>query len=67
MGAAIGIFGTCLHCPVRTIDREVNAGDLLQRVLGSRAAGGHHRGKGSRIRDKMNAEERAVLSARERG
>src|SRR5215470_2570452 len=38
--AAIGVYGECLHCSVRTTDREVNAGDLLQRVLGSRVAGG---------------------------
>ena len=38
--AAIGIFGSCLHCSIRTTERDVNAGDLLQQVLGSKLAGG---------------------------
>src|SRR5438874_11990225 len=62
--AAIGTFGTCLHVSIRTIDREVNAGDLLQRVLGSRSAGGHDMIAGGRIRvgaDPADHERAAAL------
>jgi len=66
--AAIGTFGTCLHVSVRTIDREVNAGDLLQRVLGSRSAGGHDQIAGGRLAvgDDPAAHERAAAMVRDR-
>jgi len=66
--AAIGTFGSCLHCSVRTIDREVNAGDLLQRVLGSRSAGGHDMIAGGRLRvgEDPAARERAAAMVRDR-
>jgi len=66
--AAIGIFGTCLHCSIRTTDREINAGDLLQRVLGSRSAGGHDMIAGGRIHvgDDPAAQERAAAMVRDR-
>ena len=66
--AAIGTFGTCLHVSVRTTDREVNAGDLLQRVLGSRSAGGHDMIAGGRIPvgDDPAAHERAAAMVRDR-
>src|SRR5262249_51959236 len=38
--AAIGTFEGCLHCSIRTTERETNAGEILQRVLGSKLAGG---------------------------
>ena len=34
---------------MRTTDRDVNAGELLQRVLGSKSAGGHDMIAGGRI------------------
>src|SRR5262249_60290510 len=39
--AAIGTYEGCLHCSIRTTERETNAGEILQRVLGSKLAGGH--------------------------
>ncbi|HXJ35852.1 MAG TPA: DHHA1 domain-containing protein [Candidatus Eisenbacteria bacterium] len=47
--AAIGAYNGCLYCSVRTTDRDTNAGDLLQRVLGSKSAGGHDMIAGGRI------------------
>src|SRR2546429_2053007 len=66
--AAIGTFGSCLHCSIRTTDREVNAGDLLQRVLGSRSAGGHDMIAGGRLHvgDDPAAPERAAAMVRDR-
>ena len=66
--AAIGTFGSCLHCSIRTIDREVNAGDLLQRVLGSRSAGGHDMIAGGRLSvgEDPAARERAAAMVRDR-
>ena len=66
--AAIGIFGTCLHCSLRTTDRETNAGELLQRVLGSRVAGGHDMIAGGRLQvgEDAAARERASVMVRDR-
>jgi nanoRNase/pAp phosphatase (c-di-AMP/oligoRNAs hydrolase) len=66
--AAIGTFGTCLHVSIRTTDREVNAGDLLQRVLGSRSAGGHDMIAGGRLAvgEDPAAHERAAAMVRDR-
>src|SRR5262245_19423342 len=66
--AAIGTFGSCLHCSLRTTDRDVNAGDLLQKVLGSRSAGGHDMIAGGRLHvgDDPAARERAVAMVRDR-
>jgi nanoRNase/pAp phosphatase (c-di-AMP/oligoRNAs hydrolase) len=66
--AAIGTFGTCLHVSIRTTDREQNAGDLLQRVLGSRSAGGHDMIAGGRIAvgEDPAAHERAAAMVRDR-
>jgi nanoRNase/pAp phosphatase (c-di-AMP/oligoRNAs hydrolase) len=66
--AAIGVYGTCLHCSVRTTDRDVNAGDLLQRVLGSKSAGGHDMIAGGRIAvgDDPARHEQAAIEVRER-
>ncbi|MGH7895917.1 MAG: DHH family phosphoesterase [Candidatus Binatia bacterium] len=47
--AAIGAYDGCLYCSIRTTDRETNAGDLLQRVLGSKSAGGHDMIAGGRV------------------
>jgi nanoRNase/pAp phosphatase (c-di-AMP/oligoRNAs hydrolase) len=66
--AAIGSFGGYLHCSLRTTDREVNAGDLLQRVLGSKVAGGHDMIAGGRLQigDDPAALERAGAMVRDR-
>jgi nanoRNase/pAp phosphatase (c-di-AMP/oligoRNAs hydrolase) len=66
--AAIGTFGGYLHCSLRTTDREVNAGDLLQRVLGSKVAGGHDMIAGGRLQigDDPAALERAAAMVRDR-
>ena len=66
--AAMGTFGTCLHVSIRATDREVNAGDLLQRVLGSRSAGGHDMIAGGRISvgEDPAAHERAAAMVRDR-
>jgi nanoRNase/pAp phosphatase (c-di-AMP/oligoRNAs hydrolase) len=47
---AIGRYQDFLHVSLRTTDREANAGDVLQRVLGSRWAGGHDMIAGGRTR-----------------
>ena len=47
--AAIGAFNGSLYCSVRTTDRDTNAGDLLQRVLGAKSAGGHDMIAGGRV------------------
>ena len=66
--AAIGTFGPCLHCSLRTTDREVNAGDVLQRVLGSKVAGGHDMIAGGRLQvgEDSAARERAATMVRDR-
>lgn len=47
---AMGFFNKSLHVSLRTTARDVNAGDLLQKVLGSKSAGGHDMIAGGRIR-----------------
>jgi nanoRNase/pAp phosphatase (c-di-AMP/oligoRNAs hydrolase) len=47
---AIGTFGGNLHVSLRTTERDVNAGDVLQQVLGSDSAGGHDMTAGGRMR-----------------
>jgi nanoRNase/pAp phosphatase (c-di-AMP/oligoRNAs hydrolase) len=47
--AAIGAYNGCLYCSIRTTDRDANAGDLLQRVLGAKSAGGHDMIAGGRV------------------
>jgi nanoRNase/pAp phosphatase (c-di-AMP/oligoRNAs hydrolase) len=47
---AIGRYKDFLHVSLRTTEREANAGDVLQQVLGSRWAGGHDMIAGGRMR-----------------
>lgn len=47
--AAIGKYEEYLYVSLRTTSRDVNAGDLLQRVLGSDHAGGHDMIAGGRL------------------
>jgi len=56
--AAIGAFNGCLYCSIRTTDRDANAGDLLQRVLGAKSAGGHDMIAGGRVPLGPDPEER---------
>jgi nanoRNase/pAp phosphatase (c-di-AMP/oligoRNAs hydrolase) len=48
--AAMGFYNKWLYMSLRTTNREMNAGDLLQKVLGSKSAGGHDMIAGGRIR-----------------
>jgi nanoRNase/pAp phosphatase (c-di-AMP/oligoRNAs hydrolase) len=66
--AAIAVFGGAIYCSIRTTDREVNAGELLQGVLGSRSAGGHDMIAGGRIQvgDGTAAQQRTATMVRER-
>lgn len=47
--AAIGAYNGSLYCSIRTTDRDTNAGDLLQQVLGAKSAGGHDMIAGGRV------------------
>lgn len=47
---AIGTYERSIHVSLRTTERDANAGDLLQSVLGSTAAGGHDMIAGGRVR-----------------
>ncbi|HYV57974.1 MAG TPA: DHHA1 domain-containing protein [Candidatus Nitrosopolaris sp.] len=66
--AAIGGYGSSLYCSVRTTERDVNAGDLLRSILGSRSAGGHDMIAGGRIDvgDDPEERDRAALRVRDR-
>ncbi len=48
--AAMGFYNKWLHVSLRTTNRDINAGDLLQKVLGSKSAGGHDMIAGGRVR-----------------
>ncbi len=66
---AMGRFQDYLHVSLRTTDRDVNAGDILQQVLGSRWAGGHDMIAGGRTRvegDGPAATEAAAEQVRAR-
>jgi nanoRNase/pAp phosphatase (c-di-AMP/oligoRNAs hydrolase) len=47
--AALGVYQRQLYCSIRTTDRDANAGEILQRVLGGRSAGGHDMIAGGRV------------------
>lgn len=65
---AMGSFGSNLYVSLRTTDREANAGDVLQKVLGSRSAGGHDMIAGGRVSiDGVGLErEKVALRVKER-
>ena len=66
---AIGSFGDNLHVSLRTTERDVNAGDILQQVLGSDSAGGHDMTAGGRLRidpDQPGAGAVAAAAVRDR-
>jgi len=66
--AALGYYDRCLHVSLRTTNREANAGELLQRVLGSESAGGHDMIAGGRIRVEEGgvAMEKAAVQIKEK-
>jgi hypothetical protein len=49
---------------LRTTDRDANAGEILQKVLGSRSAGGHDMIAGGKIRIDGNGLEREKIAVR---
>ena len=60
---AIGRYQDYLHVSLRTTEREVNAGDVLQQVLGSRWAGGHDMIAGGRMQINGSGPEAAAVAA----
>jgi nanoRNase/pAp phosphatase (c-di-AMP/oligoRNAs hydrolase) len=66
--AVIGYYRGALHMSLRTTQRDANAGDLLQRVLGSDHAGGHDMIAGGRVEIGDNAVllEKAAVAIKER-
>lgn len=60
---AIGTFGKHLQVSLRTTEREVSAGDVLQRVLGSHSAGGHDMSAGGRVLLAAEGPEEARAAA----
>ena len=60
---AIGRYKDYLHVSLRTTEREVNAGDVLQQVLGSRWAGGHDMIAGGRTRIEGTGPDAAKVAA----
>lgn len=65
---AIGVYKDHLHVSLRTTNRDVNAGEILQRVLGSKSAGGHDMIAGGRIKilEKGVAVEKAAVRIKDR-
>jgi nanoRNase/pAp phosphatase (c-di-AMP/oligoRNAs hydrolase) len=61
---AMGSYKRSLHVSLRTMDREANAGDVLQKVLGSRSAGGHDMIAGGKLRIEGNGLEREKAAVR---
>jgi nanoRNase/pAp phosphatase (c-di-AMP/oligoRNAs hydrolase) len=48
--AAMGFYNKYLYVSLRTTLRDINAGELLRKVLGSKSAGGHDMIAGGRVR-----------------
>ena len=65
---AMGQYGDNLHVSLRTTNRDVNAGEILQKVLGSKSAGGHDMIAGGRIKvsEKGVAVEKAAVRIKDR-
>lgn len=64
--AALGSFGEGLYVSLRTTDRDANAGEVLQKVLGSRSAGGHDMIAGGRVTIGEGEREALALRVQER-
>jgi nanoRNase/pAp phosphatase (c-di-AMP/oligoRNAs hydrolase) len=65
--AAIGLYDSCLYCSIRTTDRDTNAGDILQAVLGAKSAGGHDMIAGGRVPVSPDPAERVRAACEVRG
>ncbi|MGE0822646.1 MAG: bifunctional oligoribonuclease/PAP phosphatase NrnA [Candidatus Binatia bacterium] len=65
---AIGHYHDSLYVSLRTVVRDVNAGEILQKVLGSSSAGGHDMIAGGRITvsTKGVAVEKAAVKIKDR-
>jgi nanoRNase/pAp phosphatase (c-di-AMP/oligoRNAs hydrolase) len=65
---AMGYFQGALYVSLRTTNREVNAGELLQKVLGSHHAGGHDQIAGGRVKVEEGGVgwEKAAVQVKER-
>jgi nanoRNase/pAp phosphatase (c-di-AMP/oligoRNAs hydrolase) len=65
---AIGHYNQSLYISLRTTNRDVNAGEILQKVLGSRSAGGHDMIAGGRIKvtEKGVGVEKAAVRIKDR-
>ncbi len=61
---AIGCYGKNLYVSARTTEMDVNAGEMLQKVLGSRSAGGHDMIAGGRVSVEGNGLEREKVTVR---
>ncbi len=61
---AMGTYKRSLHVSLRTTDRDANAGEVLQKVLGSRSAGGHDMIAGGKVRIDGNGLEREKVAVR---
>lgn len=61
---AMGSYKKALYVSLRTTDRETNAGEILQKVLGSKSAGGHDMIAGGRVRLDGNGLEREKMAVR---
>jgi nanoRNase/pAp phosphatase (c-di-AMP/oligoRNAs hydrolase) len=65
---AIGFYAPNLYVSVRTTIRDLNAGEILQKVLGNQSAGGHDQIAGGRIKisDKGGGVEKAASRIKDR-
>ena len=61
---AMGSFKKGLYVSLRTTDRDANAGEILQKVLGSKSAGGHDMIAGGRVRLEGNGLEREKMAVK---
>ncbi|MBI3245562.1 MAG: DHH family phosphoesterase [Deltaproteobacteria bacterium] len=65
---AIGVYRDNMHVSLRTTNRDANAGEILQKVLGSKSAGGHDMIAGGRIKvsERGVAAEKAAVRIKDR-
>jgi nanoRNase/pAp phosphatase (c-di-AMP/oligoRNAs hydrolase) len=65
---AIGHYDHSLYVSLRTTNRDVNAGEILQKVLGSKSAGGHDMIAGGRVKvtEKGVGVEKAAVRIKDR-
>ena len=66
--AAVATYRGSLHCSVRTTERDVNAGEILRRVLGAKSAGGHDMIAGGRVPvgEDPQTRQRAACTVRDK-